>query len=85
MNPFFWLATANLILGGLVFLLGLLILRENPRQKLNRVVMSMLFFGGLGSILAALTFLESLAQMTADAGTSLHEISRGFRNRVIAT
>lgn len=57
MNPFFWLATANLILGGLVFLLGLLILRENPRQKLNRVVMSMLFFGGLGSILAALTFL----------------------------
>jgi serine phosphatase RsbU (regulator of sigma subunit) len=59
MNPFFWLATANLILGGLVFLLGLLILRENPRQKLNRVVMSMLFFGGLGSILAALTFLGS--------------------------
>ena len=58
MNPFFWLATSNLILGGMVFLLGLLILRENPRQRLNRVVMSMLFFGGLGSILAALTFLR---------------------------
>jgi serine phosphatase RsbU (regulator of sigma subunit) len=57
MNPFFWLGTANLILGGLVLLLGLIILRENPRQKLNRVVVFMLFFGGLGSILAALTFL----------------------------
>jgi serine phosphatase RsbU (regulator of sigma subunit) len=59
MNPFFWLATGNLILGGMVFLLGLIILRENPRQTLNRVVVFMLFFGGLGSILAAMTFLGS--------------------------
>jgi sigma-B regulation protein RsbU (phosphoserine phosphatase) len=48
----------NLALGGLVFLLGLLILRENPRQRLNRVVASMLFFGGLGSLLAGLEFLQ---------------------------
>ena len=51
------LATVNLVLGGLVFLLGFVILRENPRQRLNRVVSMMLFFGGLGGILAALTLL----------------------------
>jgi serine phosphatase RsbU (regulator of sigma subunit) len=57
MHVFVLLATGNLILGGLVFLLGLTILRENPRQTLNRVVAFMLFFGGLGSILTALGFL----------------------------
>ena len=51
------LATVNLSLGGLGFLLGLLILRENPRQRLNRVVALMLFFAGFGSMLAALGFL----------------------------
>jgi serine phosphatase RsbU (regulator of sigma subunit) len=59
MNSFRLLATLNLCLGGLVFLLGLLILRENPRQRLNRVVSLMLFFGGFGSVLAALTFLNA--------------------------
>ncbi|MGH7536127.1 MAG: hypothetical protein ACREMG_11185, partial [Gemmatimonadales bacterium] len=59
MNSFRLLATLNLCLGGLVFLLGLLILRENPRQRLNRVVALMLFFGGLGSILAAMSFLNA--------------------------
>jgi sigma-B regulation protein RsbU (phosphoserine phosphatase) len=57
MNSYRLLATLNLCLGGLVFLLGLLILRENPRQRLNRVVALMLFFGGFGSILAAMSFL----------------------------
>ena len=37
MSSFRLLATLNLCLGGLVFLLGLVILRENPRQRLNRV------------------------------------------------
>ena len=46
------LATVNLVLGGLVFLLGFVILRENPRQRLNRVVSLMLFFGGFGAVLA---------------------------------
>jgi len=59
MSSFRLLATLNLCLGGLVFLLGLVILRENPRQRLNRVVALMLFFGGLGSILAALSFLNA--------------------------
>ena len=51
------LATVNLVLGGLVFLLGFVILRENPRQRLNRVVSLMLFFGGFGAVLAALSLL----------------------------
>ena len=51
------LATVNLVLGGLVFLLGLVILRENPGQRLNRVVSMLLFFGGFGSVLAALSLL----------------------------
>lgn len=60
-NSFLLLATLNLILGGLAFLLGLLILRENARQRLNRVVSSMLFFGGVGSVLAATSFLSKPA------------------------
>ncbi len=57
MNTSLALSTLNLSLGGLVFLLGLVILRENPRHRLNRVVAMMLFFGGLGAILTALAFL----------------------------
>lgn len=51
------LATINLVLGGLVFLLGLVILRENPKQRLNRVVSMLLFFGGFGAVFAALALL----------------------------
>jgi serine phosphatase RsbU (regulator of sigma subunit) len=57
MNSPLILTTLNLALGGLVFLLGVIILRENPGQRLNRVVAFMLFFGGFGSILAATAFL----------------------------
>ncbi|HYM79824.1 MAG TPA: GAF domain-containing SpoIIE family protein phosphatase [Candidatus Limnocylindria bacterium] len=67
-NSFLLLATLNLSLGGLAFLLGLLILRENPRQRLNRVVSLMLFFGGIGSILAALSFLQRPNLAAAGAG-----------------
>lgn len=59
MNALPLLTTLNLVLGGLVFLLGLLILRENPRQRLNRVVSLMLFFGGFGSLLTALSQLAT--------------------------
>jgi serine phosphatase RsbU (regulator of sigma subunit) len=56
MGSYLILATVNLVLGGLAFLLGMLILRENPWQRLNRVTALMLFFGGFGSLLAALGF-----------------------------
>lgn len=51
------LATINLVLGGLVFLLGLVILRENPKQRLNRVVSLLLFFGGFGAVFSAVALL----------------------------
>jgi serine phosphatase RsbU (regulator of sigma subunit) len=69
MNAFLLLSTLNLSLGGLVFLLGFLILRENPGQRLNRVVALMLFFGGLGAVFAALSFMASRGGTVAAPGT----------------
>lgn len=59
MNLYLVLASLNLCIGGLAFLLGFLILRENARHRLNRVVAFTLFFGGIGSILGALSFLAA--------------------------
>src|SRR5262245_8107748 len=75
MKSFLVLSTLELSLGGLVFLLGFIILRENPSHRLNRTVAMMLFFGGLGAVLAALSFLASRTVTTAaNAGTAgLHE------------
>src|SRR5687768_11781704 len=67
MNSLLVLATVNLVLGGLVFLLGLLILRENPRQRLNRVVALMMFFGGFGALLTAISLLPGRALTGAAA------------------
>jgi hypothetical protein len=50
------LATVNLVLGGLVFLLGFVILRENPHQRQPRPFEHAVL-GGLGAVLAALTLL----------------------------
>ena len=72
------LSTLNLSLGGLVFLLGLVILRENPGQRLNRLVALMLFFGGLGAILAAAAFLPSRAAAPQSAGLAASELLQNF-------
>jgi serine phosphatase RsbU (regulator of sigma subunit) len=69
-NSLLVLATINLVLGGLVFLLGILILRENPRQRLNRVVSLMMFFGGFGALLTALSLLQGRAGTPAAAATA---------------
>lgn len=73
MNYSLILSTLNLALGGLVFLLGFVILRENPAQRLNRVVALMLFFGGIGAVLAATAFLASMGRggVAAAAGGDL--------------
>ena len=39
--------------GLLLMLLGVVIFRENPGRRLNRVTGAMLFFGGLGSLMGA--------------------------------
>ena len=53
--------------GGLIlFLLGTVILRENPQERVNRVTGTMMFFGGLGPILAA--FGNVIASLRPEAG-----------------
>jgi serine phosphatase RsbU (regulator of sigma subunit) len=71
MNTFLLLSTLNLTLGGLVFLLGVIILREDTRNRLNRVVAMLLFFGGLGSVLAALSFMAGRAATAPSAERDL--------------
>src|SRR5258705_4415517 len=77
MNPetlYRLLTTLNLSLGGLAFLLGVIILRENPGQRLNRVVATMLFFGGFGAVLAAFAFLASPAGGAVRATTAAQNL-----------
>ncbi len=51
------LVTAYLISGALMLFLGFVVLRENPRQRVNRATSGMLVFGGLGPILGAVSGL----------------------------
>lgn len=66
--------TAYLLVAGLVFLLGFVILRES-RERANRATALMLFFAGLGSVLGAIGFiLEAVG--AAEAGTN--DLLRSF-------
>ncbi len=57
MNYGLALATFHLAAGGLILILGLALLRENPRHRLNRIVALMLFLAGLGTTLGSSSFL----------------------------
>ena len=46
-----------LLVGALVILLGIVILREAPRERANRATALMLFSGGIGSVLGAIGFV----------------------------
>jgi len=48
------IAVLYVILGAVIFLLGAVILRENPRGRVNRITGMMLFFAGLGPIFGAI-------------------------------
>ena len=72
------LTTLNLCLGGLVFLLGLLIFRENPGQRLNRLVALMLFFGGFGAVLAALALMASRATTAPIGAKAVSQMIQGM-------
>ena len=50
-------STLYLAGGLLIFLMGFVILRENPRSAVNRATSLMLFSGALGSVLGALSRL----------------------------
>ena len=48
------IALAYLVVGALVLFLGIIILREAPRERANRATAFMLFSGGIGSVLGAI-------------------------------
>ena len=73
MSSYLLLSTLNFSLGGLVFLLGFIIFRENPRHRLNRIVALMLFFGGVGAVLAAASFLAARGGARTAATANLLE------------
>src|SRR5258707_221791 len=75
MNSYLLLSTLNLALGGLVFLPGVVILRENPAHRVNRAVGLMLFFGGLGAILAGAAFLAARGAKGTAAPEILNNVS----------
>src|SRR4029434_6906981 len=52
------LVTAYLISGALMLFFGFVVLRENPRQRVNRATAGMLVLGGLGPILGAISSLS---------------------------
>src|SRR4029077_67605 len=71
-----FVATLYLIVGGLVSLLGVVILREAPREKANRATALMLSFGGLGSVLGAIGFILEGAGGKAGIGST--DLLRSF-------
>ncbi|MGE5175898.1 MAG: SpoIIE family protein phosphatase [Hyphomicrobiales bacterium] len=68
--------TVYLIVAALVFLLGFVILRESPRERLNRATALMLFVAGLGSVLGAVGFiLESFSAARAGSNDLLRSFN----------
>ncbi|MEW5875523.1 MAG: SpoIIE family protein phosphatase [Candidatus Zixiibacteriota bacterium] len=63
------IAVFYLLLGTALWLLGTVIFRENPRNRVNRVTGLMLFFGGLGPLLAAIGTAMGPAQEIGAVGT----------------
>ena len=51
------LALVYLMVGAFVFLLGIVIMREAPRERANRATALMLFTSGIGSVLGSIGFL----------------------------
>jgi len=70
------IGTIYLLVGGLVFVLGFVILRESPRERTNRATALMLFVAGLGSVLGAIGFsLESLPGTRAGSNDLLRSFN----------
>ncbi|NNE43559.1 MAG: hypothetical protein HKN12_05080, partial [Gemmatimonadetes bacterium] len=68
-------ATAYLISGALMLFLGFVVLRENPRQRVNRATAGMLVFGGLGPMLGA---YSTLARGSEEASPFFQDIFAQF-------
>ncbi len=76
MNLSYFTALIYLIFGIILFLLGLLIFREDARQRLNRITAAMLFLVALGPILAAFGLL--LEQVGPRPGVDVDLLNRLF-------
>lgn len=74
MNLSHFTALIYLICGIIIFLLGLLIFREDARQRLNRITATMLFLAALGPILGAFGLL--LEQTGAQPGIDVDLLNR---------
>ncbi len=68
-------ATAYLTCGALMLFLGLVVLREDPRQLVNRTTAAMLVFAGLGPILGA---YANLGADTAAGATAFQDVFSRF-------
>ena len=66
-------ATAYLTCGALMLFFGFVVLRENPRQLVNRATAAMLVFGGLGPILGAYANLGTSSVTVATAATQFSQ------------
>jgi sigma-B regulation protein RsbU (phosphoserine phosphatase) len=77
MNTSLLLSSFYLAGGVVILLFGFVILRENPRNPVNRATALMLFSGALGSILGALAQLLEL-RGTAAAGATYAGYLRNF-------
>ncbi|MGH7680350.1 MAG: PP2C family protein-serine/threonine phosphatase [Candidatus Eiseniibacteriota bacterium] len=65
-----------LMVGALVILLGIIILREAPRERANRATALMLFSGGIGSVLGAIGFVvNSMGPTKAGANDLLRSFN----------
>jgi len=76
MNLSHFVALIYLICGIIIFLLGLLIFREDARQRLNRITAAMLFLAALGPILGAFGLL--LEQINPQTGVDVGLLNRLF-------
>lgn len=70
------LATVYLLVGVLVLLLGVVILREAPRERVNRATALMLFSGATGCLLGGVSYLLDALNATPRAGAN--DLLRSF-------
>ena len=76
MNFTFITSIIYLTIGVLLFLLGLLIYRENPSQRVNRVTAVMIFFAAIAPIMAAFGLM--IFKMNAQLNLDLEILRRIF-------
>ena len=66
--------TVDLTTGILLLLLGLLIFRERPRQRVNQITASMLFFAAAGPVLASVGLVLEISPQAAEATDVVHRV-----------